>query len=117
MSVTAQSASVEITDNGNAPAVGKSFSLLCNVSRYARILKPILSYQWMKHNDTITQVGTNSSSLSFNSLKLSDIGLYNCHVNINYNHMFNINVKSEMDYEIQLPGMNYVTVTKRLIII
>ena len=69
----------------------------------------------MKHNDSITQVGTNSSSLSFNSLKLSDIGLYNCHININYNHMFNVNVKSKTDFEIQLPGINYITVTKQLI--
>ena len=61
---------------------GTNFSLNCNVDG-AINLRPQLSYEWIHFDgmDYMT-VGTNSSRLTFPSLKLSDAGEYMCTVNI-----------------------------------
>ena len=63
--------------------LGQNHELICNASG-AEKLKPRISYRWTKMNDTgtVTEVGTNSSTLSFSSLYLSDAGRFTCEVTI-----------------------------------
>lgn len=43
---------------------------------------PTITYQWIKNNITVIQFGTESSTLSFSPLRLSDAGQYTCRVTI-----------------------------------
>ena len=71
--------SVQISDDGATPTVGENYQLTCSVSG-AENLNPTFTYQWTKNNDTRTQFGTNSSTLSFIPLRLSDAASYVCEV-------------------------------------
>ena len=64
--------------------LGQRYILNCNVteSDVYSLLNPTMTYQWTKDNGTQTQVGTNSNTLSFASLKLSEAGRYKCGVTI-----------------------------------
>lgn len=77
---------VNIEDTGVAQIAGKSYTLICNVS-HPKYLNPTFEYQWFKDNGTLTRVGTNSSTLSFHFLRLSDIGWYTCTIIIDYTHV------------------------------
>ena len=57
------------------------YSLTCNVTGDEN-LSSTRTYQWTRDNGTMTQVGTNSNSLSFSSLGLSDAGRYTCSVTV-----------------------------------
>ena len=75
------SISVMVTANG-APELGQNgYSLTCGVSG-AGNLSPTITYRWTRDNGTQTQVGTNSNTLSFSPLRLSDVGQYTCGVTI-----------------------------------
>ena len=62
--------------------LGQHYFLTCNFTVVNSLLNPTMTYQWTKNNGTQTQVGTNSNTLSFASLKLSDAGRYKCEVTI-----------------------------------
>ena len=75
------SISVMVTANG-APELGQNgYSLTCGVSG-AGNLSPTITYRWTRDNGTQTQVGTNSNTLSFSPLRLTDVGRYTCEVTI-----------------------------------
>ena len=58
-----------------------------------------ISYQWTKNNATTqTQVGNDSNTLSFPSLRLSDAGRYTCQVTVGsemYGYSEYIGIQSE----------------------
>ena len=78
------------------------YLLNCNVTVVDSSLNPTMTYQWTKDNGTQTQVGTNSNTLSFASLKLSDAGRYKCEVTITSVFLGeNLNVSNFKDATIQ----------------
>ena len=94
-----------ISDEGNIPTAGQSNTLTCNVSG-DEDLNLTITYQWTKNNGTQTHVGTNSNTLSFFFLRLSDAGQYTCQVNVTSPYLHNvINTASKL-YELQIPGMS-----------
>ena len=71
-----------ISDSGS-PVLGQTgYTLTCAVIGDEN-LSPTITYQWTRDNGTTqTQVGTNSNTLSFSPLSLSDAGRYTCDVTI-----------------------------------
>ena len=58
------------------------YSLTCDVTGDEN-LNPTITYQWtMDNGNSQTQVGTNSNSLSFSPLSLSNAGRYTCSVTV-----------------------------------
>ena len=76
-----------VTANLNVPLmVGQTgYTLTCGVTRTDNYnLMIIITYQWTRDNgSTSTQVGTNSTTLHFSPLQLSDAGNYSCSVTSN----------------------------------
>ena len=73
-----------VSANLNAPLmVGQTGnSLTCDVTG-ADNLNPMITYQWTRNDgSTQTPVGTNSDTLTFSPLRLSNAGDYNCNVTI-----------------------------------
>ncbi|XP_064386182.1 sushi, von Willebrand factor type A, EGF and pentraxin domain-containing protein 1-like isoform X2 [Halichondria panicea] len=58
------------------PMAGQSFSLTCSLSGGAS-LQPTLSYQWTREGGPLM---TNTATLNFDTLYLSDAGQYSCQV-------------------------------------
>ena len=58
------------------PMAGQSFSLTCSLSGGAS-LQPTLSYQWTREGGSLM---TNTATLNFDTLYLSDAGQYSCQV-------------------------------------
>ena len=70
--------SFQISDSVSAIAPGKHFSLTCRVLG-AENLNPSVTYQWIKNSGSNQiLVGTNSSILSFDPVRLSDAANYSC---------------------------------------
>ena len=65
------------------------YTLNCTVFGYEKLANSIIFYQWIKNNDTQTQVGNKSNTLIFSSLKLSDAGEYTCKVKIQSSYLSN----------------------------
>ena len=89
--------SVQISDGGATPTAGQNYTLTCSVSRVENF-NPIIAYQWTKNNGTEIQVGTNSNTLSFSPLKLSDAGQYMCQVTVDsdmYGAIEYVHIESE----------------------
>ena len=66
--------------------MGQKYTLVCNILSGLDRLNAAITYQWTKENGTKTQIGTNSNTLSFSSLRLSDTGLYTCEISVNLDH-------------------------------
>ena len=65
------------------PMLGqKSYMLTCRVYVSNNFCNPSITYQWIKSNETIMQLETETSILSFYSLRLTDAGLYACYATI-----------------------------------
>ena len=80
-SSSAPSISFEISSSTSAVA-GKSFGLIFRILG-AENLNPSVTYRWTKNSGSgQIQVGTNSSILSFNPVRLSDAANYSCMVTI-----------------------------------
>ena len=96
--------SVNITSKGSIITGGQAFSLKCTISG-VEALNPILTYQWTKSNSTgRMQVGSNTSTLSFSSLRLSDAGQYSCQVTVNSRYLHDaLNVTSAL-FDVHLQG-------------
>ena len=71
----------EVVSSGDPPAVGQNYSLVCTVIG-ADVFNPTINYQWFKTTPSRTQVGTNSPTLTFDPLLLSDAGQYNCEATV-----------------------------------
>ena len=87
----------KVVPPGNPPAAGQSYSLTCTVTG-ADSLNPIINYQWFKTTPNRTEVGTNSPTLTFDPLVLSNAGLYNCEATLVLTQ--DVTVVSS-DYEVQ----------------
>ena len=102
--------SVQISDGGVTPIAGESYQLTCSISG-AENLNPTVNYRWTKNSGSgQTQVGTNSNTLSFTPLRLSNAGSFVCEVTIASNYLtgdvayanpHNVSIQSE--YQIVLP--------------
>ncbi len=86
-----------ITPSGT-PMVGRSFSLLCTVTE-TDSLQPTISYNWFRGQLPLTTNGL----LTFDTLFLSDAGLYRCEVTVSsdeyqitVNSSYEINFKSKL---------------------
>ena len=95
----------EISDTG-ASIAGHSYTLACNVTGVDKF-SATLSYKWTKNNGTLTQVGSNTKTLSFSPLRLSDSGQYTCHVTASSDVVPNMHVAntSSQSFEIDVYGM------------
>ena len=67
---------VHITDGVATPTLGQSYSLTCSVARARATI-----YQWSKDGSTLNRSG---QILSFQSLRLSDSGLYTCAIVVDW---------------------------------
>ena len=64
-----------------------SYNLTCIVSGYENLTHTV-TYKWTKNNGSHqTQVGTDSSTLSFSPLKPSDCGQYTCKATISSHYL------------------------------
>ena len=78
---SAPSLSIQIIESTSGIA-GENFDLTCKILGTEN-LNPSVTYQWIKNNiDGQVQVGTNSSTLSFTPVRLSDAANYSCMVTI-----------------------------------
>ena len=80
--ILATSVTVQITGSVATPALGRNYSLTCEVSGTS---DPVSSYQWRKGDTMFSEAGP---TLSFSSLSLSDAGQYTCQVTVD-GMMFN----------------------------
>ena len=64
------------------------YSLTCDVTGDEN-LSSIRTYHWTRDNGAMSQVGTNSNTLSFSSLSLSDAGRYTCNVTVSSPYLNN----------------------------
>ena len=81
-----------------------NYTLTCNVIVAGHLCPYITTYQWTKHNSTVTQlqVGTESSTLSFSPLKLSDSGQYTCQAIVHsFQNNYDITMMESQDIRIQ----------------
>ena len=70
-----------LLSDGGILTVGENHTFTCNISGIQNLNSTIV-YKWTKNNGTQSRVGTNSNTLSFFSLRLSDSGEYTCMVTI-----------------------------------
>ena len=68
------------------PTLQESYTLTCSVSG-AQNLNPIISYQWIKYNGIQKEVVTDTNTLSFQHLRLSDAGQYICSANVSSDYL------------------------------
>ena len=77
---------MEIIESARTPTVAQNFNLLCNVSGTGK-LNPIITYQWIKTDESQTQVGTNSNNLTFSPLRVSNASNYTCKVTVSSSYL------------------------------
>ena len=97
--------SVNITSKGNVISGGQAFSLKCMISG-AEALNSILTYQWTKSNSTgrMQVVGSNTSTFSFSSLRLSDAGQYSCQVIVRSRYLRDALNVTSAPFDVHLQG-------------
>ena len=79
--------SIQISDGGATPTAGENYQLTCSVSG-ADNLNPTITYRWSRNSGSgQTPVGTDSNTLSFIPLRLSDAATYVCEVTIYSNYL------------------------------
>ena len=83
---SAPTVSVQIGNIVSTPTAGENYLLTCSVSG-AENLYPTITYRWIKNSSTRLQVGTNSSTLFFTPLQLTDAASYICEVTISSNYL------------------------------
>ena len=71
--------------NGAVPIAGEYYNLTCNVFGADR-LNPVITYQWRKSGDS-SRIGTNSSTLLFAPVRVSNMGNYSCTVTVASNYL------------------------------
>ena len=109
--VLSSAITAEVVPPGDPPAAGQSYSLMCTVTG-AGSLNPTINYQWYQGQ---TEVGTNSPTLTFDPLVLSDTGHYNCEVTISSNQLTQGVMLTSNDYEIRF-GSEYTSNSSSVLI-
>lgn len=94
---------MSVQDIESNPIAGQAYHLMCNVSGQENLDVHTLTYQWTKHNGTTTHIGTNSDSLVFSSLVLSDSGEYTCTVTVSSSYLKEDEVARSMPYSLDVP--------------
>ena len=94
---------VVIIADGTTPTTGQSFLLTCSISG-AEKLNSVITYRWTKNNGMQTHVGTNSNTLSFLSLRLSDKGQYICQATVRSDYLSRAIEVSSGPFELQIPS-------------
>ena len=80
--------SAEISESTGTSTAGQRYVLLCNMHGLENFSSTI-SYKSTKNNGTTwVQVGSNSETLSFSPLRLSDAGQHTCHVSVSSDDEF-----------------------------
>ena len=97
--VLSSAITVEVILPGDPPAAGQSYSLMCTVTGEDS-LNSTINYQWFKTTPSRTQVETNSPTLTFDPLVLSDTGQYNCEVTVSSNQLSQDVLITSSNYEI-----------------
>ena len=97
--------SVNVTSKGSIITGGQAFSLKCTISG-PEALNSILTYQWTKNNSTgrMQVVGSNTSTLSFSSLRLSDAGQYSCQVIVTSQYLRDVFNVTSAPFDVHLQG-------------
>ena len=86
MFISAPSVSIQIIESTSGIA-GENFDLLCGILG-AENLNPSVTYRWTKNSGGHQiQVGTNSSTLSFTPIQLSDANNYSCTITITSDYL------------------------------
>ena len=62
---------------GGSPMLGQNYTLTCSFFATCNLC-PHITYQWTKNNGTLIRLETETSTLSFSPLRLSDAGQYTC---------------------------------------
>ena len=79
--------SVQVKGGGAAPTAGEDYQLTCSISGVGN-LSPTTTYRWTKNSGSgQTQVETNSNTLSFTPLRLSDAASYICEIIVSSNYL------------------------------
>lgn len=84
--LTVPEVSLIINGSGSTPTLSSNYSLFCVASGIEE-LNPTVTYQWFQYNSTKMEVGSNSSSLSFTALSLSNAGNYTCVITVNSSYL------------------------------
>ena len=77
--------SVHINNYGVEAIAGESYTLTCGFSGYESHTwndRPLTITKWTKNNGTQTQLNTDSTTLYFSFLHLSDAGEYVCTIDV-----------------------------------
>ena len=86
---------VDIITSGS-PMLGQNYTLTCRVFATGNLC-PHITYQWTKNNGTLVQLETETSTLSFSPLRLSDAGQYACQAAISIYYQNNDIIALVMD--------------------
>ena len=62
---------------GGSPMLGQNYTLTCRFFATCNLCHHIM-YQWTKNNGTLARLETETSTLSFSPLRLSDAGQFAC---------------------------------------
>ena len=104
---------IQIATSGSPIVVGQdlvlkqnNYTLTCNVTVAEHLCPYTTTYQWTKHNSTVTQlqVGADheSNTLSFSPLRLSDAGQYTCQATVHsFRKNYDITVMESQNVRIQ----------------
>ena len=86
---SAPSISIQVSKSTSGSGIaGESFALTCRVLGAENLNPSITHYQWFKNsNGDQIQVGTNSTTLSFATIRLSDAANYSCAVTITSHYL------------------------------
>ena len=98
----APSISIDIYAN-ETPAEQESYALTCNISGHEQLANPTISYMWTKNDTMLMPDSTNSSTLIFPSLRLSDAANYKCIATVASSYL-NSAITANETYTLQLNG-------------
>lgn len=75
---------VQITDGEVTPSIGHGYTLTCSISGAENLNDTLPYYEWRSRGQLLS---SNSSTLHFYSLKLSDAGRYTCQASVTSNYL------------------------------